>query len=205
MAGPSLWAIDEVVEPASVGMNSVEDLERQKRLVEAGARRGAASVTRDRQLVADAIEWTVSAWEDAVLRRKVVRDWGGWAFRTSANAAKRLGRRRRPPDHEELGQRWHTDSRATDQIAPRSPGRTRAVILAGSHILVGRQLQVLLHMCIPGMTLHRAARELGMDRTALRRSFQSGLVRLARMKSAPLPPPGCRSREERGFGASRRN
>lgn len=60
--------------------------------VVAAARRGASSVMRDSQMVADATEVALHRYEEALIAGKHVGNWLGWAFRTGANAAKKLGK-----------------------------------------------------------------------------------------------------------------
>ena len=164
-----------------------DELGRSEALVRDAARRGAISVTTDPQVCADATEHAMACWVDAILRRKPVADWCAWAFRCAANAAKRMGRRRRDgrsmrlsEDVEEPGP---SEDRRTD---PRTREALRQAILGARRFLRGRQSEVLLKLCEPGMSLHRAARELRMDRSALRRSFQTGMARLSRgLRSTP--------------------
>lgn len=159
----------------------MEDLEVIERVVRAGAKRGALSVSKDRQVVADAIEQAQAQWVEAVLGERKVADWSAWAFRVAANAAKKIGKLRaggRLGRLDENARMTQVLGRALVDEAERE--RMRAYVLRNESRLVGRQRDVLLRMCEPGMSLHRAAKELGMDRSSLRRSFKSGLERLKR-------------------------
>lgn len=154
----------------------MEDLEKIERAVVAGAKRGACSGSTDRQVIADAIDCALARWIDAVLHEKSVADWGAWAFRVACNAAKRIsGLRAR---RREVG--LDEDARASDysgfrRVDGKSHEELQARIRASRSRLIGRQCEVLLKLCEPEMSIHRAAKELGMDRSALRRSFKSGL------------------------------
>jgi hypothetical protein len=109
-----------------------------------------------------------------------------WAFRVGANAAKASGIRRlvvhvepQDPDLdlpvilEDGDEIPSADLRVARRLL-------RAQLERQKKNLVGRQFEVASKMCEDGMTLHRAAKELGMDRKSLRRSFRSALVRLKR-------------------------
>ena len=54
----------------------------------------------------------------------------------------------------------------------------RCAILAKRDRLIGRQLEVLLKVLEPDMSIRLAAKELSMDRRSLRRSFYTGMKRL---------------------------
>jgi DNA-directed RNA polymerase specialized sigma24 family protein len=157
----------------------MEELESIEGVVEAAAKRGATSVSSDRQLIADAMEHTRACWVTAVLREKHVADWGAWAFRVAANAAKRIRKTRSK-------QRKAGLEEAVCLLAPaKNPkslvelrAKLRAKIIARKEKLIGRQCEVLLKLCEPGISYHRAAKELGMDRSSLRRSFRSGVKRM---------------------------
>lgn len=158
----------------------MDDLARIEREVATGARRGARSASADRQVVEDAVESTQARFVDAVLGGKQIADWHAWAFRTAENAARRIGSRRRSRHPLGLGANPPVETRTGDEGATvrKSRAELRRAILARKHRLIGRQLEVLLKLCEPGMSFHRAAKEIGMDRTALRRSFQSACERL---------------------------
>lgn len=156
----------------------------------AAARRGARSVGATAQIAADAAERTFVAWTAAVLRDRSILDVQAWAFRVGANAARRIA------GHEAK----HRGLRARAVLAANRSGgahaafgnreraRLRALLAAHGNALRGRQAEVLEHLIQTKASFHAAARALGMDRTSLRRSFQSGLQRLralARSHSRP--------------------
>ncbi len=163
----------------AVNMTNSEDVERE---IRRAAKRGATAVTARRQVTADAVEMTIARWQDALLQRKEVADWEAWAYRVGANAAKKLATHRGaavesavPLEHLAATDR----PSATSPLSGTQRLRLRAQILDRKHHLVGRQLQVLLKLCEPGMSLHRAAKELGMPRFNVRRAFRSGLRRIS--------------------------
>ena len=161
---------------------------RRYAVVERSARRGAAAVTRNRQLVDDAAAFALERWEDAVLYGKQVSNLGAWAFRIGMNAAKRLASRR-------TRQATNIDAAmicAQPEVASALDEEQRAHLRTGlsavGSLLRGRQRQVLSKLLEDGMTFHRAAKDLGMERHALRRSFHSGTVRLG-LLLRNYPPP----------------
>lgn len=165
-------------------------------LIRRAARRGASSVTRSRQREADAVAYAVERWEDAVMRGKHVSHWGAWAFRVAANAARRPPARRRehtPSSSKKADSANFADAAlaafdAQDPIdEPQDSVHevaccrrlVRAHLAQRKNLLRGRQLEVLRKMAEPGMSFHLAAKELGMDRKSVRRSFHSGMARVA--------------------------
>lgn len=146
----------------------------------AAARRGARSVGATAQIAADAAERAFVAWSAAVLRNRSILDANAWAFRVGANAARRIA------GHGAK----HRGSRVLAVLASNRSGgahaafgdreraRLRALLAAHGNALRGRQLEVLEHLLQAQASFHAAARALRMDRTSLRRSFQSGLQRL---------------------------
>ncbi len=157
----------------------MEDLENIERAIEAGAKRGACSTSTDRQVIADAIEHTRVCWVDALLGKKRVSDWGAWSFQVAANAAKRIGGVRAKRGEVGLDKAVRaSESSGNRRVDARSRQSLRLRISSKKSLLIGRQCEVLLKLCEPEMSFHRAAKELAMDRTALRRSFKSGMERL---------------------------
>jgi DNA-directed RNA polymerase specialized sigma24 family protein len=176
-------------------------------VVAAAAGQGARSVTRGRQIVADATVNTVQRWESIVLRGRAIADLESWARHVGANEAKRLLARSRACS------RWTVDGHAPDAsvdievVAPgedcasdggciRLPQRVeRRELARWKKILRGRQFEVVARMLQPGMTLGRAAQELRMDRANVRRSLRSALARMNRCESdsPPLPSAGTPS------------
>jgi DNA-directed RNA polymerase subunit N (RpoN/RPB10) len=158
------------------------DPQRIRRSAEAGAR----TVTWRRQVVADAGDAAVQQWENAVLAGRCLANAEAWAYRVGANAARTLLagpaiRRpggRRQFDVEVTGALMDPRCRGTLPLVARAELRTLLRRRRGS--LVGRQWEVVQKLTEPGMSLHRAAKELGMDRTSLRRCFRSALRRLGR-------------------------
>jgi DNA-directed RNA polymerase specialized sigma24 family protein len=168
-------------------------------VVAAAAGQGARSVTRGRQIVADATVNTVQRWESIVLRGRAIADLESWARHVGANEAKRLLARSRTCS------RWTVDGHApeatvdTEVVAPgedcasdggciRLPQRVeRRELARWKKILRGRQFEVVARMLQPGMTLGRAAQELRMDRANVRRSLRSALARMNRCESDSPP------------------
>lgn len=146
------------------------------RAIRAAATRGARSITSRSQVVADAVDVAMERWAAAAIASRPIVDWEAWVGRVAANAAKRLAAAKKrvpvPLDH----------AAAQILVAATVPAlerrRLRRAILRRQEVLTGKQLEVVLKLCEPGMTLHRAARELAMDRSNLRRTFRAALWRL---------------------------
>ncbi len=153
--------------------------------VRAAARRGAKSASTRRQVIEDAAEHAVQRWVDRVLRGKEnVGTIETWAFRVGANASKRIGRRTARDSAREEESGPSCDSQAWKAWKGGPDGRAvwvrdRKVLLAEvrrqKEKLTRKQLLVALKLCEPGMSLHRAAAVLGMDRSTLKRTFQRTL------------------------------
>lgn len=165
----------------------MEELARIADLVRRAALQGARSFTSRRQVVQDATTLTIERWEQATIRGKQVANWEAWAFRVAANAAKRA--------IIVLTTAQTNTSSGSEFISDAPPGhrrrnnlnrrRLREVIILNRHQLTGRQFEVALKLCEPGMSLHRAAKELLMDRRSLRRSFRSAIARLTKCRECP--------------------
>jgi DNA-directed RNA polymerase specialized sigma24 family protein len=128
-------------------------------------------------------------WESASMAGKEVKNWEAWIYRVAANAAKRLAARCNVSGAHPLatieaamdaGGDGTTDPAATQAESHFGEWRQSLQRRLGEldPLLRGRQLEVLRKMAEPGMTFHRAAKELGMPRTNVRRAFRSGLRRL---------------------------
>lgn len=139
-------------------------------------------VTTLKQIVEDAVDVATERWEAAVLAGKVIDDLPGWSFRVGANAARRLAGR-----NVAVKRDGALDAAAllTDRHSSVSPavkktrGRVLRAVVTNRKKLIGRQFDVVTKLSEPGMSLHRAAVELGIDRTNLRRSFKAALKRLS--------------------------
>ncbi len=64
----------------------MENLSSALHLVEAAAKRGAMHLTRNHQIVSDAVDDTVRQWEQAILSGKTIQSLAAWAF-TRLNVA----------------------------------------------------------------------------------------------------------------------
>lgn len=155
-------------------MRGAEDFEP---LIRRAARSGAASVTGSRQLVADALQWTLDRWQDALIAGKEIPDPGAWAYKVAQNAAKRIGGKGRPVC-------LPADVAAADldavTLSDCDRDSLRATLVSKMEFLRGAQARVLIKMCESSMSFHRAAKELGMKRWSVQRSFRSALRRLER-------------------------
>lgn len=145
------------------------------------AQRGARSITRNRQIIEDAVVVALQRWEQKLVRGLSVGDLGAWAYCVGANAARDLTRKAATA-------RVICSDRAVDEpIREPAPdaalamqrGQLRVQARRRQHVLVGRQFEVVMMLCRPGVSLHMAARALKMDRANLRRSFRAALRRLA--------------------------
>ena len=156
----------------------------------AAARRGARRVTRQRQVVVDAEHEAT-----AVLARRLlggagdIADPEGFCYRVAANAARRLAARRsrmreltRVPERELCARPAGGSSHAS-----RGVGELRAQLARLQEVLTPKQRRLAAVLAEPGMSLHRAARELGMDRANLRRMFRRILLALEKRGGGPPP------------------
>jgi DNA-directed RNA polymerase specialized sigma24 family protein len=145
------------------------------------AREGARAASARRQVVEDAVLKVVELWENRATGGGFpIHDLAGWAYRVGRNAARRLGRAagRTPPTSapracEPEVRDAHADEHADGVRA------TLAAALAAGH-MTERQRAVVSKVLEPGMTLHRAAKELEMDRSHLRRTLRRAARTLAR-------------------------
>lgn len=145
--------------------------------VRVGAARGAAAVTQDRQVIADAVLYAIDRKVDAELEGRAVENWSAWAFRVGANAAKVIAARRARDRYlSEASERERSVARSA--LSDEERAHLRDLLAAFRGLLVGRQGEVLEKALVAGMSLRRASQELGMDRRSMRRSFYSGLSRL---------------------------
>jgi DNA-directed RNA polymerase specialized sigma24 family protein len=148
--------------------------------VQAAARNGARTVTSSIQIWADAAEIAVHRWGRKLLDGRTIEHPSRWAFIVGRNAAVSLIRRR---THRPL-QSGHvlepTTARTSREGACPSTISLEQAIDAAAAKLTPRMRQVVHALCARGLSTHEAARELGMDRTNLRRCFHRALARLAR-------------------------
>ena len=119
------------------------NLKKHLKQVRQAATHGAASITKVRQIIADAADSAVARFGEAILRGKPVEDWSAWAFRVGANAAKVIGAagRRRgetalPPQLDD-SPKFHSGTR---RVTDREREAMRAEILAKKSVLIGRQV-----------------------------------------------------------------
>ncbi|MCU0867332.1 MAG: sigma-70 family RNA polymerase sigma factor [Planctomycetes bacterium] len=142
---------------------------------------------------------------------KAIRDGERWAYRVAANAARSIARREaasiatvamvesafEAPD----GLHAPCDN---GKVAEASHRVLRAMLARRRNLLRGRQLEVTLKMTERGMTFHRAAKELGMTRYNVKRSFRSALRRLAKPRSVSHPTLSCEASPRREPNMKRR-
>ena len=153
--------------------------------------RGARHVTLRRQFVEDAADSAVQKWENKVRSGEPVADVRAWVFAVAKNEARRLAARRgvagavtNSEGVLEAASSW-VDASADSMLPAVDRADLEAVVRASKKKLVGRQWEVAMKLIEPGMSFHRAAKELGMDRKSVRRSFRSGLKRLDAGQGCP--------------------
>jgi DNA-directed RNA polymerase specialized sigma24 family protein len=153
------------------------------------ATRGARAATGSNQDVADAVAATIERWEDATIRRKLLRNPEGWAFRVAANFIRSGCRKQVQPtgggstfDRVDANERGVDDRPESSRSLDDQRQLVAAFLARHQRLLRGRQWEVILKMTDPSMSLARAAKELGMDRANLRRTFRSALARIARIR-----------------------
>jgi DNA-directed RNA polymerase specialized sigma24 family protein len=149
------------------------------------SRIGARTVTTQRQVAEDAGVKAVQQWEQALLANKRITQLAAWAFRVGQNAARQIASRRRSTLEVDLLS-VHAAAREDDQPPPALADQGR-VNVAGlleehAHLLRGRQAEVVRKLSERGMSFHQAARELGMHRCNVKRTFRSALKRLRAMR-----------------------
>lgn len=180
------WAAGRLVGGSlRVAMTS---LDQQLQLVRAGAAAGARTVCQQRQAIDDAISQAVEQWEKACMQARPIGDWFAWARRVGSHAAKRAAKR----DRVVL-----LDARLRDPVSAQFGGIAAderecllAMLADRGRCLRGRQFDVVMKLIEPQMSIHRAAKELGMARFCVRRSFRSALQRF-RAGSVPPRPSSC--------------
>lgn len=166
-------------------------------VIRGAAFRGARSVTSRKQVVVDAVCFAVERWEDAVMAGKSVSNWQAWAFTVAANAARKLSSKQTAPVtpvartgpggliRSLVGVHEATHAAGASTTRTRcspSPELLRAYLAKWRHLFRGRQIEVLLKLAEANMSLHRAAKELGMRRYSVQRAFKSALRRLQRTR-----------------------
>lgn len=148
--------------------------------IEVAARRGARSASRRKQVVQDAIDETLHRWTTRTLAGRAVHDAERWACRVAANLAKRLGK---------AASKANTSDGLEQLAGAASNALAGANSLAHMRLadhpgwkkkLTKKQAAVVAKLLEPSMSLHRAAKELGVDRTSLRRTFNRACARLRR-------------------------
>lgn len=160
--------------------------------VRAAAKRGASGVTSSGQVIADAVDEAVRRWENAEMEKRTIGNWEGWSFRIGANAARKLQRKwlatqsdaktlKGPSSARQIAWELSADEGLSDFRSRTASQRRilRAHLARKKNLLRGRQYEVVLKMLEPGMSYHRAAKDLGMERSNVRRSFRSALERIS--------------------------
>ena len=179
---------------SSVRHAAYQPLDEELRRVERAATRGARSVTHRGQDVKDSVAIAIRQWEAAVIIGKPVADLESWAFRVGANAAKKACESCIQTVDTSLLESRPVAVVDDDEVLESLPGRAairrllRAALARRRKNLKGRQIEVVLKLAQPAMSLKRAAKELGMDPSNLRRAFRRALRRL-RARKSDLPPP----------------
>ena len=156
-------------------MDMIEDAVRR------AAERGARRATNELQVVRDAADHALQQWRKKGLRTSSVADPAAWAFRVGRNAAKKLGKRIvrfATFDPAEIPDSLQAPT-TRGACSPEEREIARRKIAANEKKFRGRQFAVAMKLTEPGMSLHRAAQELGMSRWNLKRAFQGALRRLS--------------------------
>jgi hypothetical protein len=145
--------------------------------VRRAAERGASTRSHFRRAIHEAGEKAVEAFEMVVLAGRSLGDASHWAFRVgqhAAIAASKLARR-----HECLAEH-HRVARPPGE-APAEHLRHRSLPQGWETRLTKKQLLVVTKLLEPGVSLGRAAKDLAMDRSGMRRTFHRAIARLARL------------------------
>lgn len=127
-----------------------------------------------------------------MIRKKQVADWEAWAYRIGAHAARKLdsaladtaNSSDQSPLRQDAVNATESHEEASELRSMRVAAKRvlRAHLARKHNLLRGRQLEVVLKLAQPNMSLHRAAKEIGMARPNLRRAFRSALRRIQQRK-----------------------
>ena len=163
-------------------------------VVHSAARRGAAAATRIQQWVSDAAEEAVALWQQRGAESPRIRQLERWAYRVGRNLAKRIAARLRrsvstsefEAESTAMLDRTETACRAGD-LAPQSDTKhLREHLLLYKSNLTPRQFEVAWISTNPGLSTHKAACALGIDRSNFRRTLQRAVKRLRESGPPPL-------------------
>jgi DNA-directed RNA polymerase specialized sigma24 family protein len=145
-----------------------------------------------RQVVDDAAERSLHALALALARGRTIDDYASWVFRVAANSAKKLLRTPRTVslDHVHLEiAPMSSPQTASSATADTEPAPPSAILRKRISRLTPRQQLVVKKLLQPQMSLHRAAFDLAMDRSSLRRTLRRALLALRYFTELEGPPP----------------
>ena len=168
-------------------MESTEEL---RTILEAAAR-GARSVLRAGEGAEDAVQEALMRWFVRWAEGRAPTDHEGWMYRVGANEARRWLSRERRARRSDLPVEELVEACAVEGDAGLALGWTgRAVLEVFGSLLTARQREVVRGAIEPGISMHEAARRMGMDRSTFRRELFRAGARIRRKMAPPKDPSG---------------
>ncbi len=166
-------------------MESTEEL---RTMLEAAAR-GARSVLRAGEGAEDAVQEALMRWFVRWTEGRAPTDHEGWIYRVGENEARRWLARERRARRSALPVEDLVEACAVEGDAGLVLRWTgHAVLEAFGSLLTARQREVVRAAIEPSISMHEAARRVGMDRSTFRRGLLRAGARIRR-SMAPHPDP----------------
>ena len=158
----------------------VESTEEFRTMMEAAAR-GARSVLRAGEGAEDAVQEALMRWLVMRTEGRAPTDHEGWMYRVGQNEARRWLARERRAKRSELPAEVLVEVCAVEGNAGLFLRWTgHAVLDAFGSLLTARQGEVVRAAIEPGISMHEAARRVGMDRSTFRRALNRAGGRIRR-------------------------
>jgi RNA polymerase sigma factor (sigma-70 family) len=166
----------------------VESTEEFRTMMEAAAR-GARSVLRAGEGAEDAVQEALMRWFVRWTEGRAPTDHEGWMYRVGKNEARRWLARERRAKRSELPAEVLVEVCAVEGDAGLLMRWTgHAVLDAFGSLLTARQREVVRAAIEPGISMHEAARRVGMDRSTFRRALNRAGGRIRRrVDLSPVP------------------
>lgn len=153
------------------------------------AARGARSVLGAHAGAEDAVQEALKRWLVRWAEGRAPIDSEGWLYRVGENEARRWLARERRDKRSEVPVEDLAEASAVDgdaRVALRWTGR--AVLEVFGSLLTARQREVVQAAIEPGISMHEAARRVGMDPSTFRRELFRAAARIRRKMALPQNP-----------------
>lgn len=148
--------------------------------------RGARSVLGAGEGVEDAVQEAMMRWLVRWDEGRAPTDHEGWMYRVGENEARRWRARECRAKRSEMPVEELVDACAMDGDARLALWWTgHAVLEAFASLLTARQREVVQATIEPGISMHEAARRVGMDRSTFRRELLRAGARIRRRMAPP--------------------